>query len=110
VTGPGAAVLDYEKAVYGKFPYVLGLIALVTFVLLVRWLPVRVARLLRVEPSPLKDDVVLPAGFDPEFDVLNDLPRLRTTSCGPCRCADHEPRRLASTTQGVSASAGRSWR
>jgi RND superfamily putative drug exporter len=29
-------VLDYINAVYKKFPYTLGLIALVTFVLLVR--------------------------------------------------------------------------
>jgi RND superfamily putative drug exporter len=36
VTGPGAQVLDYSKAVYGKFPYVLAVIALVTFLLLVR--------------------------------------------------------------------------
>jgi RND superfamily putative drug exporter len=36
VTGSGAFMLDYQKAVYDKFPYVLALIALVTFVLLVR--------------------------------------------------------------------------
>ena len=36
VAGAGAFVLDYQKAVYAKFPYVLALIALVTFVLLVR--------------------------------------------------------------------------
>jgi RND superfamily putative drug exporter len=36
VAGLGATVLDYQKAVYANFPYVLGLIALVTFVLLVR--------------------------------------------------------------------------
>ena len=29
-------VQDYQRAVYDNFPYVLGLIALVTFVLLVR--------------------------------------------------------------------------
>jgi putative drug exporter of the RND superfamily len=34
--GLGATVLDYQRAVYDNFPYVLGLIALVTFVLLVR--------------------------------------------------------------------------
>jgi RND superfamily putative drug exporter len=36
VTGQGATVIDYEKSVYGTFPYVLALIALVTFILLVR--------------------------------------------------------------------------
>ena len=34
--GPGAVVLDYIDAVYGAFPLVLTLIAVVTFVLLVR--------------------------------------------------------------------------
>ena len=36
VTGPGATVEDYFTAVYDKFPYVLALIAVITFVLLVR--------------------------------------------------------------------------
>jgi len=36
VTGLGATVEDYFSAVYDKFPYVLALIALITFVLLVR--------------------------------------------------------------------------
>ncbi len=36
VAGQGALVLDYLTAVYQPFPYVLALIALVTFVLLVR--------------------------------------------------------------------------
>jgi RND superfamily putative drug exporter len=36
VAGVGATVLDYINAVYKNFPYSLGLIALVTFVLLVR--------------------------------------------------------------------------
>ena len=36
VAGPGATVQDYFRAVYDKFPYVLGLIAVITFVLLVR--------------------------------------------------------------------------
>jgi RND superfamily putative drug exporter len=36
VTGVGAGVSDYFSAVYDKFPYVLALIALITFVLLVR--------------------------------------------------------------------------
>jgi putative drug exporter of the RND superfamily len=36
VSGAGAIVLDYINAVYGNFPLVLGLIALVTFVLLAR--------------------------------------------------------------------------
>jgi RND superfamily putative drug exporter len=36
VTGTGAIVIDYQRAVYDNFPYVLALIALVTFVLLVR--------------------------------------------------------------------------
>ncbi|MFJ9244889.1 MMPL family transporter [Streptomyces sp. NPDC101776] len=36
VTGRGAVVLDYQRAVFDDFPYVLGLIALVTYVLLVR--------------------------------------------------------------------------
>ncbi len=36
IAGVGATVLDYINAVYKKFPYTLGLIALVTFILLVR--------------------------------------------------------------------------
>ena len=36
VAGVGATVLDYINAVYKKFPYTLGVIALVTFLLLVR--------------------------------------------------------------------------
>jgi putative drug exporter of the RND superfamily len=36
VTGVGAGVSDYFRAVYDKFPYVLALIALITFALLVR--------------------------------------------------------------------------
>jgi RND superfamily putative drug exporter len=36
IAGVGPTVLDYINAVYKKFPYTLGLIALVTFVLLVR--------------------------------------------------------------------------
>jgi len=36
VTGLGATVEDYFTAVYDKFPYVLALISLITFVLLVR--------------------------------------------------------------------------
>lgn len=36
IAGQGAVVDDYFNAVYDKFPYVLGLIALVTFVLLMR--------------------------------------------------------------------------
>ena len=36
VTGLGATVEDYSSAVYDKFPYVLALISLITFVLLVR--------------------------------------------------------------------------
>ncbi|MCW2868044.1 MAG: conserved rane protein of unknown function [Marmoricola sp.] len=36
VTGSGATVEDYFTAVYDRFPYVLALIALITFVLLVR--------------------------------------------------------------------------
>ncbi len=36
VTGTGAVVEDYFRAVYDNFPYVLALIALITFVLLVR--------------------------------------------------------------------------
>ena len=36
VAGPGAIVQDYFRAVYRNFPYVLALIALITFVLLVR--------------------------------------------------------------------------
>ncbi|WP_405969385.1 MMPL family transporter [Streptomyces sp. NBC_00988] len=36
VTGRGAIVLDYQRAVFDDFLHVLGLIALVTFVLLVR--------------------------------------------------------------------------
>jgi RND superfamily putative drug exporter len=36
VTGLGATVEDYFSAVYDKFPYVLALISLITFILLVR--------------------------------------------------------------------------
>jgi putative drug exporter of the RND superfamily len=36
ITGVGATVEDYFSAVYNNFPYVLGLIAIITFVLLVR--------------------------------------------------------------------------
>ena len=36
IAGLGATVIDYQRAVYDNFPYVLALIALVTFVLLVR--------------------------------------------------------------------------
>jgi putative drug exporter of the RND superfamily len=36
ITGVGASVQDYYKAVYDKLPYVLALISLVTFLLLVR--------------------------------------------------------------------------
>lgn len=36
VAGPGATVQDYFRAVYDNFPYVLGLIAVITFVLLMR--------------------------------------------------------------------------
>ena len=36
VSGAGAGVQDYFSAVYDRFPYVLALIALITFVLLVR--------------------------------------------------------------------------
>ncbi|TFV87009.1 MMPL family transporter [Blastococcus sp. CT_GayMR16] len=36
IAGTGAIVQDYFRAVYDNFPYVLGLIALITFVLLVR--------------------------------------------------------------------------
>jgi len=36
VAGPGATVQDYFRAVYDNFPYVLALIAVITFVLLVR--------------------------------------------------------------------------
>jgi len=36
VAGPGATVLDYSEAVFKRFPLVIALIALVTFVLLVR--------------------------------------------------------------------------
>lgn len=36
VTGAGATVEDYFSAVYDNFPYVLGLISIITFVLLVR--------------------------------------------------------------------------
>ncbi len=36
VTGAGATVQDYFTAVYDKFPYVLALIAVITFLLLVR--------------------------------------------------------------------------
>jgi RND superfamily putative drug exporter len=36
VAGPGATVLDYSEAVFGRFPLVIALISLTTFLLLVR--------------------------------------------------------------------------
>jgi RND superfamily putative drug exporter len=36
ITGLGRTIEDYFSAVYHKIPYVLGLIALITYVLLVR--------------------------------------------------------------------------
>jgi RND superfamily putative drug exporter len=36
ITGLGSAIEDYFSAVYDKFPYVLALIALITYLLLVR--------------------------------------------------------------------------
>jgi len=36
ITGPGAVVEDYGSAVYDRFPYVMALIMIVTYVLLVR--------------------------------------------------------------------------
>ncbi len=36
VAGPGATVLDYDEAVFGTFPLVMALVALTTFLLLVR--------------------------------------------------------------------------
>ena len=36
ITGVGPTIEDYFSAVYDKFPYVLGLIALITYILLVR--------------------------------------------------------------------------
>jgi hypothetical protein len=59
VTGPGAQVIDFQKAVYDKFPYVIALLALVVFVLLVRafrslLLPLKavVLNLARARPGP----------------------------------------------------------
>ncbi len=36
IAGTGASVLDYVHAVYDRFPWIMGLIAFVTFILLVR--------------------------------------------------------------------------
>ena len=36
VAGPGATVLDYDEAVFDRFPLVMGLVAVTTFLLLVR--------------------------------------------------------------------------
>jgi RND superfamily putative drug exporter len=36
VAGLGATIVDYRHAVYDNFPYVIGLIAIITFILLVR--------------------------------------------------------------------------
>ena len=40
------------------------------FVLRHRWLPAEVAKLLRVEPSPLRPDAVSPPGYEIEPDAL----------------------------------------
>jgi RND superfamily putative drug exporter len=78
VTGAGATVEDYFTAVYDRFPYVLALIAVITFVLLVRTfrsvlLPVKAVLLNLVSLSAVFGAVVffwqMGHGSDLVFDV-----------------------------------------
>jgi RND superfamily putative drug exporter len=78
VTGAGATVEDYFTAVYDKFPYVLALIALITFLLLVRTfrsvlLPLKAVLLNLVSLAAVFGTVVffwqLGNGSDAVFDV-----------------------------------------
>jgi RND superfamily putative drug exporter len=64
VTGVGASVGDYLRAVYDRLPYVLALIALITFVLLVRTfrsvlLPLKAVLLNLISMSAVFGSVVL---------------------------------------------------
>ncbi len=64
VTGVGASVADYLRAVYDRLPYVLALIALVTFVLLMRTfrsvlLPMKAVLLNLISMSAVFGSVVL---------------------------------------------------
>jgi RND superfamily putative drug exporter len=78
VTGAGATVEDYFSAVYDRFPYVLALIAVITFVLLVRTfrsilLPVKAVLLNLVSLAAVFGSVVffwqLGHGSDAVFNV-----------------------------------------
>ena len=78
VTGAGATVEDYFTAVYDKFPYVLALIAIITFLLLVRTfrsvlLPLKAVLLNLVSLAAVFGSVVffwqLGNGSDAVFDV-----------------------------------------
>jgi len=78
VTGAGATVEDYFTAVYDKFPYVLALIALITFLLLVRifrsvLLPLKAVLLNLISLAAVFGTVVffwqLGNGSDAVFDV-----------------------------------------
>ena len=78
VTGAGATVEDYFTAVYDRFPYVLALIALITFLLLVRTfrsvlLPLKAVLLNLISLAAVFGTVVffwqLGNGSDAVFDV-----------------------------------------
>jgi RND superfamily putative drug exporter len=78
VTGAGATVQDYFTAVYDKFPYVLALIAFITFVLLVRTfrsllLPIKAVILNLISMAAVFGSVVffwqMGHGSDTIFDV-----------------------------------------
>lgn len=78
ITGAGATVEDYFTAVYDKFPYVLALIAIITFVLLVRTfrsllLPIKAVLLNLVSMAAVFGSVVffwqLGHGSDAVFSV-----------------------------------------
>ena len=73
VAGTGAIVQDYFRAVYDNFPYVLALIALITFVLLVRTF----RSLLLPIKAVLLNLVSLAAVFGVHHVVLAGRPRLR---------------------------------
>ena len=66
IAGVGPTVLDYIDAVYKNFPLTLGLIALVTFVLLVRTFDARI--------SPALDRIALAATARAAVD--RQLPKL----------------------------------
>jgi putative drug exporter of the RND superfamily len=78
VTGMGATIEDYFSAVYDRFPYVLALIALITYVLLVRTfrsvlLPLKAVLLNLISLAAVFGSVVffwqLGYGSDAVFDV-----------------------------------------